>query len=191
MATKHRPLSLSRPFRPVPNSYAASRFHVSMGIVDMAYGHLGVLLGACGLPFLIYALIHGPRALGSFLSRQSRSDKASSIGFSTTFPPSQRALLARVAPTALSAADGPDAAFDLSASPRPVLEFESDYRLADPATFLFSGFTVGEVRALGDFPNYAELSGVPLPGSAPDFDIDSASPRPYRPFRWPYHQTMC
>ncbi|EIW85389.1 hypothetical protein CONPUDRAFT_150201 [Coniophora puteana RWD-64-598 SS2] len=39
-------------------------------------------------------------------------------------------------------------------------------------------------------PDYAKLSGVPLPKPLPNFDYTKAKPRPYRPFRWEYHQTM-
>ncbi|KAF2225145.1 hypothetical protein BDZ85DRAFT_233593 [Elsinoe ampelina] len=53
-----------------------------------------------------------------------------------------------------------------------------------------TGFSMFDIKALGDFPDYAKLSGVPLPTSYPAFDIDRALPRPYRPFRWAYHQTM-
>ena len=48
-----------------------------------------------------------------------------------------------------------------------------------------------EIKALGDFPDYEALSGVPLPEPYKEFDIKTALPRPYRPFRWQYHQTMC
>ncbi|KAM4054530.1 HRQ family protein [Hirsutella rhossiliensis] len=163
-----------------------------MAAIDMEYTRLGVTLGACGLAFLIYALVYGRKTPFPllFLSRQRQSNQTSVAGLSKRFPPSQRALLAEVATAASSAVDGLDADFDLSTCPKLTLEIESDYRCADPATFLFSGFTVGEVRALGDFPDYAKLSGVPLPGPARDFNIDNALPRPYRPFRWPYHQTM-
>lgn len=40
-------------------------------------------------------------------------------------------------------------------------------------------------------PDYSKLTGIPPPKPMHDFDIDSAKPRPYRPFRWEYHQTMC
>jgi hypothetical protein len=53
------------------------------------------------------------------------------------------------------------------------------------------GFSVADINALGDFPDYAKLSGVPLPQPYYEFDITKAKPRPYRPFRWIYHQTMC
>ncbi|KII88722.1 hypothetical protein PLICRDRAFT_41940 [Plicaturopsis crispa FD-325 SS-3] len=39
-------------------------------------------------------------------------------------------------------------------------------------------------------PDYFKLCNMPLPTPLPDFDIDKARPRPYRPFRWEYHQTM-
>lgn len=48
-----------------------------------------------------------------------------------------------------------------------------------------------EIDSYGDFPDYAALSGVSLPQPYAEFDITKALPRPYRPFRWVYHQTMC
>ena len=53
------------------------------------------------------------------------------------------------------------------------------------------GFSVKEVKTLGDFPDYSQLTGVPFPRAYEEFDIGKALPRPYRPLRWPYHQTMC
>ena len=50
--------------------------------------------------------------------------------------------------------------------------------------------TLEERKKLGWYPDYAELSGVPWPKPYLDFDPEKALPRPYRPFRWPYHQTM-
>lgn len=47
-----------------------------------------------------------------------------------------------------------------------------------------------EIEAYGDFPDYAMLSGVRLPDPYPEFNIETALARPYRPFRWSYHQTM-
>ncbi|KAH7889921.1 hypothetical protein F5I97DRAFT_1998333 [Phlebopus sp. FC_14] len=39
-------------------------------------------------------------------------------------------------------------------------------------------------------PDYAKLTGFPAPRPIHDFDVNSARPRPYRPFRWEYHQNM-
>jgi hypothetical protein len=53
-----------------------------------------------------------------------------------------------------------------------------------------TGYTLEGIYRLGDFPDYAILSGVPLPNVYQNFNINTALPRPYRPFRWAYHQTM-
>ncbi|KAL8688541.1 MAG: hypothetical protein Q9218_005579, partial [Villophora microphyllina] len=73
-----------------------------------------------------------------------------------------------------------------------LLPFTADYRTctSPSSTYTPMGISLSEVAALGDFPNYAELSGVPLPKPYREFNIESALPRPYRPFRWAYHQTM-
>ena len=84
-----------------------------------------------------------------------------------------------------------DLKFDQQAFERSLLGFEEDYRTADDSKFVYSGFSVREVKALGDFPDYAAISEVPLPQAYEGFDIDRARPRPYRPLRWAYHQTMC
>ncbi|KAK0624045.1 hypothetical protein B0T14DRAFT_427370 [Immersiella caudata] len=54
-----------------------------------------------------------------------------------------------------------------------------------------TGFSTQEIRALGRFPDYSLLSGVrpPVPVD-PAWDISKAVFRPYRPFRWRYHQHM-
>jgi hypothetical protein len=67
----------------------------------------------------------------------------------------------------------------------------ADYMTCEDERYTPTGFSVTEIKALGDFPDYAKLSGVPLPQEYPEFNIDTALARPYRPFRWGYHQTMC
>jgi len=54
-----------------------------------------------------------------------------------------------------------------------------------------TGFTLDEIKRLGDFPDYSALSGIPLPAEYVGFDINKAKARPFRPLRWAYHQTMC
>lgn len=76
-------------------------------------------------------------------------------------------------------------------SPDVVIPFETDYRTCSPETYTPMGMSLAEVKSLGDFPDYAKLSGVPLPEAYKQFKIETATPRPYRPFRWAYHQTMC
>ena len=53
------------------------------------------------------------------------------------------------------------------------------------------GFSAQDIRKLGRFPDYATLSGVPNPiPTGPNWDINKATFRPFRPFRWGYHQHM-
>lgn len=54
-----------------------------------------------------------------------------------------------------------------------------------------TGFSTQDIRALGRFPDYSVLTGVRYPSPyGPQFDINKAVFRPFRPFRWSYHQTM-
>lgn len=160
---------------------------------------LGVGVCAGTFTILIHALLYKGKTLSRISGRsvsppsspvKASKPKSPSADYSKVFPPSQRHVLGEIAPTPLSAGGQP-APIDLSVSPRPILALDEDYRQADPSKYIFSGFTVGEVKALGNFPDYAKLSGLPPPTPLHDFNIDDAQPRPYRPFRWSYHQTMC
>jgi hypothetical protein len=84
-----------------------------------------------------------------------------------------------------------DLSFDQKTFEGSLLGFEEDYSAAEDSKYVYSGFSIREIKVLGDFPDYSILSDVPMPKPYLEFDIDKAKPRPYRPFRWPYHQTMC
>lgn len=113
--------------------------------------------------------------------------------YADSFPPSRREALAKVMKpiSQLDVDDvvGVDAEKTMSSD--MMMPYESNYLKVDGSKHTPTGISVDEIKALGDFPNYAELSGVPLPEPYQEFDIDNALPRPYRPFRWSYHQTMC
>jgi hypothetical protein len=72
-----------------------------------------------------------------------------------------------------------------------ILPMTADYKTSPGNLYTPTGFSINDITALGDFPDYATLSGVPLPSPYAEHDIEKAKPRPYRPFRWSYHQTMC
>lgn len=72
-----------------------------------------------------------------------------------------------------------------------ILPMTANYMDSPGNMYTPTGFSVDEVKVLGDFPDYATLSGVPLPRPYNEHVIENALPRPYRPFRWAYHQTMC
>ncbi|KAJ9613153.1 hypothetical protein H2200_003094 [Cladophialophora chaetospira] len=131
-----------------------------------------------------------PRSISP--EKEPTNSQPKSSEYVNTFPPLTRENL-------------PEAAVDLPKDRREVLEtssfdeknwtksilgWEDDFRRADPDKYIYTGYKVKEIRALGDFPNYSALSEIPLPEAYPEHDIDKALPRPFRPFRWAYHQTM-
>ncbi|KAK6532732.1 hypothetical protein TWF281_006908 [Arthrobotrys megalospora] len=59
-----------------------------------------------------------------------------------------------------------------------------------PPSYPLKSYTPTQIAAIGRFPSYASLTGVPPPTPYHTFNITTAKPRPYRPFRWAYHQTM-
>lgn len=133
-----------------------------------------------------------PRSLSPFQKdKASATDKANE--YAGVFPPSQRLALKDLS-TTLNAKQRQllgNLAFDQTTFEDNLLGWEDDYRLCDESKYIASGFSIKEIKALGDFPDYAALSDVPNPQPYHNFDIDKAVPRPYRPFRWAYHQTMC
>lgn len=65
------------------------------------------------------------------------------------------------------------------------------YNVCQENMYTPTGISAQELRELKDFPDYTVLSGLPSPQPYHEFDINTALPRQYRPFRWLYHQTMC
>ncbi|KAI0554072.1 alpha-1,2-mannosyltransferase [Xylaria curta] len=128
------------------------------------------------------------------LEQESRSKPLASYtsDLVTAFPPSLRDHLRELVPT-LSVAQQKalsDLSFVQDIFERSLLRLDEDYNDADDSKSVYSGFSIREIKALGDFPDYSALSGVPMPKPYLEFNIEKAKPRPYRPFRWPYHQTM-
>lgn len=105
--------------------------------------------------------------------------------YSATFPPSRRFAL-------VDTGSGPmtEAALHSDWTDR-MLPIDVSYLEAPIDRYTPCGFSVAEIKAIGDFPDYAAFSGLPLPKPYRGFNIERALPRPYRPFRWAYHQTMC
>lgn len=113
--------------------------------------------------------------------------------YKNIFPPSQRDTLPKVAenypePQKSKLLEGH---FEETEFKKNVMPFIANFKDCGPSVYTPMGFSVDEVEALGDFPDYAELSGVPPPKPYHMCRIETALARPYRPFRWAYHQTMC
>jgi hypothetical protein len=114
--------------------------------------------------------------------------------FIDAFPPSRRTALCELAE------HSSEAYKHITIGPDPTSEEIRDNSLPTTRSYDLSnaspmytptGLSTEEIKALGDFPPYDILSGVPLPQPYESFDPKKALPRPYRPFRWAYHQTMC
>lgn len=106
--------------------------------------------------------------------------------YNHALPPSRRAAMLQ-----LKEATIPWHEMNEAEMQKNMLPMTADYRSSPGKLYTPTGFSVDDIKSLGDFPDYATLSGVPLPSPYPEHDIDKATPRPYRPFRWAYHQTMC
>lgn len=130
-----------------------------------------------------------PRSLSpdKKVSQQSQPD------YSNVYPPSTRPSLSMAAKSL--SAQSREALKGEAVNPiefkKNIIPFEADFRTCEPSTFTPMEVSVAELKALGDFPDYSVLTGVPMPAPYVDFKLETALPRPYRPFRWAYHQTMC
>ncbi|KAK4444233.1 hypothetical protein QBC34DRAFT_360645 [Podospora aff. communis PSN243] len=120
--------------------------------------------------------------------RAKSSEVAQSPPHVLQFPPSRRHVLASLSGFEKSAKinEIPPATLKSRALPTTTA---ADINKDDQYTP--TGFSTQEIRALGRFPDYSLLSGVrpPVPCDAA-WDISKAVFRPYRPFRWKYHQHM-
>ncbi len=135
-----------------------------------------------------------PRTTTALESSPEKPAQRTEPSYVDVFPPTQRGTLDKIVsklPEVQKQAMGGHLPFDEAAFQRALLGLNENYETAAPNKYCFSGFSMAEIRALGDFPDYAELSGVPAPAPYKQFNIETALPRPYRPFRWSYHQTMC
>lgn len=147
------------------------------------------------MPHLAWVFILALFGLGVILSRRKGilhgKEAAAAVEkhpFAFQFPPSRRHTLASLK-------------LKESADPRGNVPLEVMRRRAVSTTrtadwdqndlYTPTGFSTQDIRALGRFPDYSVLTGVRYPNPyGPQFDINKAVFRPFRPFRWSYHQTM-
>lgn len=144
--------------------------------------------------------IRRSRASGTFTPPRSLSPSKQGLPpneppkgptYGDVFPPDRRSALAELKTSTKSSGNFAELARQSADYSKPLPNCENVFRDDLAQHITPTGFTVAEVQQLGDFPDYATLSGVPLPQPYREFDINKAMPRPFRPFRWSYHQTMC
>lgn len=125
-----------------------------------------------------------PRSISP--DKKQANSTSSPQSYNHALPPSRREALLRQKRAVIRWK-----AVDESEMRQNILPMTKDYRTSPGHLYTPTGFSIDDLKALGDFPDYATLSGVPLPQPYPEHQLDKALPRPYRPFRWSYHQTMC
>ncbi len=179
--------------------------HTMPQIVTNFMGALGFLVrAALSIALLVlFCLVLVRHSIASRKAAAGVADESSP--YVDQFPPSRRHMLARLRDSKRSLlpllqlpTGGPAeiSAATLRKRALPVMktmDLDQAARGRGDRYYTPTGFSVGEVRALlGRFPDYALLSGVRAPTPCgPDFDISRAVFRPFRPFRWKYHQNMC
>ena len=170
-------------------------FGVAFAIVTNVF--LAINKKQRGLPFV--QLRRPNRRLSSTskpLPSTGEKQPSKQSSYDEILPPLRRESLHEVPTNVLSRTGGTsetdaDDSVNEETVKQSILPMAVNYQTAAGNLFTPTGFSVDEIKSLGDFPDYAKLSGIPLPDAYPEFDIDKALPRPYRPFRWSYHQTMC
>ncbi|KAK3334139.1 hypothetical protein B0T19DRAFT_420159 [Cercophora scortea] len=148
------------------------------------------LTGAATILLFISVLV---QQFLAFKKAKAAAEQAKAFPHVLQFPPSRRHALAGL-PRFAKSMSAPELqvpppqtlkarALSTTKNARP--DFDTD-NLYTP-----TGFSTQDLRKLGRFPDYAVLSGVrhPVP-TKPEWDITKAIFRPFRPFRWGYHQHM-
>ncbi|KAB8233137.1 hypothetical protein BDV23DRAFT_194646 [Aspergillus alliaceus] len=144
-----------------------------------------VLSGLHDKPVWLRSKLHRSGTSTSETLTQSTLLEKKSMQYADVLPPQGRQVLAAL-PGFMTGSNEVDEKEVL----KHILPMTVDYRIGQDGKYTSTGFSLAEVKALGDFPDYSKLSGVPLPQAYLEFDIDKGLARPYRPFRWGYHQTM-
>lgn len=122
---------------------------------------------------------------------KEKADPFETADYRDTLPPSRRFALKDAAPELFDDLEDISEEQLESEEKKRAMPLDVPFDQIDGKALSPTGIAVEEIKKLGDFPDYATLSGVPLPQPYKEFDISKAIPRPYRPFRWAYHQTMC
>ncbi|RMZ67006.1 hrq family [Pyrenophora seminiperda CCB06] len=100
--------------------------------------------------------VSGAKTPPRSLSPGNKSLPTTEVDYSDTFPPSRRFAVTEILKGEGSERSEPQWTNN-------ILPMEASYLDADESRFLPCGLSVKEIKALGDFPDYATLSGVPLP----------------------------
>ncbi|KAI0123968.1 hypothetical protein BJ170DRAFT_586016 [Xylariales sp. AK1849] len=143
-----------------------------------------------GVAIWLYTASIIPKYLPSRFTNKPKAidEKADPYPSASVFPPSRRAALAKLLPSSkLATKETAIPSLELRRNQLPSTHAQD---LNKKDQFTPTGLLTQEIKALGRFPDYSVLSGIPHPRPSPSFDIAKAAFRPFRPFRWTFHQTM-
>ncbi|KAI9804437.1 MAG: hypothetical protein M1825_001336 [Sarcosagium campestre] len=115
-------------------------------------------------------------------SPEKKDGKGSTLitDYRDVFPPSRRSSLANV--PAFSTEQAKKLKITTPAPEQTktaIAPLDTPLEDLNSPAFTPTEFSHEDIKALGDFPDYAQLSGVPLPQPWPEFDINKAIARPY------------
>jgi hypothetical protein len=134
-------------------------------------------------------VILAARFVRRLISQQAKGAREPRSPYLLEFPPSRRHVLAHLPQFQKCTQPTVIPAEVLSARALPTTAQEPN--LGQDTHYTTTGFSTREIDLLGLFSDYALLSGVPHPEPcSPTWDISKAVFRPFRPFRWKYHQHM-
>ncbi|KAK5655857.1 hypothetical protein OQA88_5396 [Cercophora sp. LCS_1] len=142
--------------------------------------------GLAAVSLLVVIVVLG-LALRLFKSRKSPTP-AIETPHILQFPPSRRHVLAGLSQfeKSVSTADIPPTILKSHALPSTKAG-----SLTIPNQYTPTGFSTQDIHLIGRFPDYSLLTGIRAPVPVPpEWDVTRAKFRPYRPFRWNYHQHM-
>lgn len=145
-------------------------------------------LAACALVLAVLGLVLRLARRGTRSSPKDASGTVEKYPWVLQFPPSRRHTLVDLK---LKGSAGPYLVPTPDVLRRRALTSTKAPDWDADDLFTPTGFSTQDIRALGRFPDYSVLTGVRYPQPyGPQFDINKAIFRPFRPFRWNYHQTM-
>lgn len=147
-------------------------------------------LAACAFVLLLLGLIvrFAQGWQGRSAPSKSKSGADEKYPWLLQFPPSRRQTLGDLKLRGLA---GPFTTPTPDVLSRRAIPSTSTPDWSKDNQYTPTGFSTQDLRALGRFPDYSVITGTRYPkpyGS--HFDIKKAIFRPFRPFRWNYHQTM-
>ena len=181
-------------------TYPQAAYSQALGAVglDSSNASIGLAVLITLLPIFLLLRLHDSVLKGITIWKRQKAQPAkrresTATDYNNQFPPNRReAIISETDPKGaecrkLLKSPGPsDSVFRSNQLPSTTTK-----DLEKPGQYTPTGFSTADIKALGSFPDYSVLSGVPPPKPCPDFNIETAAFRPFRPFRWSYHQTMC